>query len=124
MIHRASTLRASKTMQNRAFDNPKIEFVFNKTVERIYGHEKIVGVRPHGTLDGSETNLDLEGRFIAIRIDPRTHLVHGKLDFNPEGTTAVQGRSSRTSVPGVFAAGDVPNPTYRQAGTAAGSGTL
>ena len=70
------------------------------------------------------TNLDLEGRFIAIGIDPRTHLVHGKLDFNPDGTIAVQGRSSRTRVPGVFAAGDVFDPTYRRAVTAAGSGTL
>lgn len=124
VIHRASTLRASKTMQNRAFENPKIEFMFNKTVERIYGHEKVVGVRLRDTLDGSESTFDLEGLFIAIGADPRTHLVHGKLDFNSDGTVAVQGRSSRTSVPGVFAAGDVLDPTYRQAVTAAGSGTV
>ena len=124
VIHRASTLRASKVMQNRAFENPKIEFMFNKTVERIDGDEKVVGVRLRDTQDGSETTLDLEGLFIAIGADPRTHLVHGKLDFNSDGTVAVQGRSSRTSVPGVFAAGDVLDPTYRQAVTAAGSGTV
>ena len=124
VIHRGSTLRASKVMQNRAFDNPKIEFMFNKTVERIDGDENVVGVRLRDTLDGSETTLDLEGLFIAIGADPRTHLVHGKLDFNSDGTVAVQGRSSRTSVPGVFAAGDVLDPTYRQAVTAAGSGTV
>jgi len=124
VIHRASTLRASKVMQNRAFANPKIEFMFNKTVERVSGDEKVVGVRLRDTQDGSETTLDLEGLFIAIGADPRTHLVHGKLDFNSDGTIAVQGRSSRTSIPGVFAAGDVLDPTYRQAVTAAGSGTV
>ena len=124
VIHRAGTLRASKTMQNRAFDNPKIEFLFNKTVERIYGQEKVVGVQLRDTLNGGETTLDLQGLFIAIGADPRTHLVHGKLDFNSDGTVAVQGRSSRTSIAGVFAAGDVLDPTYRQAVTAAGSGTV
>lgn len=93
VIHRGPTLRASKTMQNRAFG-------------------------------GCETILDLQGLFIAIGADPRTHLVHGKLDFNPDGTIAVQERSSRTSVAGVFAAGDVLDSTYRQAVTAAGSGTV
>jgi thioredoxin reductase (NADPH) len=124
VIHRGPTLRASKTMQNRAFDNPKIEFLYNKTVEGIYGDEKVRGVQLRDARDGSETNLDLEGLFIAIGADPRTHLVHGKLDLDSDGTIAVQGRSSRTSVPGVFAAGDVLDATYRQAVTAAGSGTI
>ncbi len=124
VIHRGSTLRASKIMQDRASDDPKIEFMFNKTVERIDGDGNVVGARLRDTVDGSETTLDLEGLFIAIGADPRTHLVHGKLDFNSDGTVAVQDRTSRTSVPGVFAAGDVLDPTYRQAVTAAGSGAV
>ncbi len=124
VIHRSETLRASKTMQDRAIDNPKIEFIFNKTVQHIYGDGAVKGVGLVDTVDGSETTLDLDGLFIAIGADPRTHLVHGKLDFTPEGTIAVEGRSSRTSKAGVFAAGDVLDPTYRQAVTAAGSGTV
>ncbi len=124
VIHRSETLRASKTMQDRAFDNPKIEFVFNKVVERIYGDESVTGLGLRDTVDGTETTLDVNGLFIAIGADPRTHLVHGKLELTSEGTIAVDGRSSRTSVPGVFAAGDVLDPTYRQAVTAAGSGTV
>jgi thioredoxin reductase (NADPH) len=124
VIHRSAELRASKAMQDRAFANPKIEFLFNKTVQHIYGDQQVTGVGLIDTIDGSETTLDLSGLFIAIGADPRTHLVHGQLEFAPEGTISVQGRSSRTSVPGVFAAGDVVDPTYRQAVTAAGSGTV
>lgn len=124
VIHRNSTLRASKTMQDRALANPKIEFIFNKAIAHIYGDEAVTGVGLVDTVDGSETTLDLSGLFIAIGADPRTHLVHGKLEFNADGTIAVDGRSSRTSIAGVFAAGDVLDPTYRQAVTAAGSGTV
>jgi thioredoxin reductase (NADPH) len=124
VIHRNETLRASKTMQDRAADNPKIEFIFNKTVEHIYGDSAVTGVGLVDTVDGSETTLDLGGLFIAIGADPRTHLVHGIVDFTADGTIAVEGRSSRTNIPGVFAAGDVLDPTYRQAVTAAGSGTV
>jgi thioredoxin reductase (NADPH) len=124
VIHRSEELRASKAMQDRAHANPKIEFLFNKTVQHIYGDGQVTGVGLIDTVDGSETTLDVSGLFIAIGADPRTHLVHGQLELAPEGTIAVQGRSSRTSVPGVFAAGDVVDPTYRQAVTAAGSGTV
>ena len=124
VIHRSGTLRASKTMQDRSFENPKIEFLFNQTVEHIYGDEAVSGVGLRNTVDGSETTVDLSGLFIAIGADPRTHLVHGMLDFTAEGTIAVKGRSSRTKLAGVFAAGDVLDPTYRQAVTAAGSGTV
>jgi len=124
VIHRKDSLRASKTMQDRAFADPKIEFLWNKEVAHIYGDELVTGIGIVDTVDGTETTLDLSGLFIAIGADPRTHLVHGQLDLTAEGTIAVDGRSSRTNIPGVFAAGDVIDPTYRQAVTAAGSGTV
>ncbi|GAA4490148.1 thioredoxin-disulfide reductase [Microbacterium panaciterrae] len=124
VIHRKDTLRASKIMQDRAFANDKIEFVWNSAVEEVLGEDATTGVRLRNTVDGSTSELALDGLFIAIGNDPRTHLVHGKVDLTAEGTIWVDGRSSRTSVPGVFAAGDVLDPTYRQAVTAAGSGTV
>ncbi len=124
VIHRKDSLRASKAMQERAFNDPKIEFLWNKEVAHIYGDELVTGVGIVDTVDGTETTLDLSGLFIAIGADPRTHLVHGQLELNPDGTVAVDGRSSRTNITGVFAAGDVIDPTYRQAVTAAGSGTV
>jgi len=124
VIHRKDSLRASKVMQERAFTNPKIEFLWNKEVAHIYGDGLVTGVGLLDTVDGSETTIDLSGLFIAIGADPRTHLVHGQLDLTTEGTIAVDGRSSRTNIAGVFAAGDVIDPTYRQAVTAAGSGTV
>jgi thioredoxin reductase (NADPH) len=124
LIHRGETLRASKVMQDRAMADPKIEFIFNKTVEHIYGDDLVTGIGIVDTIDGTETTLDVSGLFIAIGADPRTHLVHGQLDLTTFGTIAVDGRSSRTNLRGVFAAGDVIDPTYRQAVTAAGSGTV
>ncbi|MET0989965.1 MAG: FAD-dependent oxidoreductase, partial [Glaciihabitans sp.] len=114
----------SKVMQDRALSNPKIEVLYNKRVEHIYGDTTVTGVGLIDTVDATETTLDLSGLFIAIGADPRTHLVHGQLDLTTFGTIAVDGRSSRTNLPGVFAAGDVIDPTYRQAVTAAGSGTV
>jgi len=124
VIHRKDSLRASKVMQERAFSNPKIEFLWNKEVASIFGEDLVTGVGLVDTVDGTETTLDLSGLFIAIGADPRTHLVHGQLTLNADGTIAVDGRSSRTNLRGVFAAGDVIDPTYRQAVTAAGSGTV
>lgn len=124
VIHRKDTLRASKIMQERAFANPKIEFIWNAEVTDILGDDAVAGVVLRDTTDGSTRELPLQGLFVAIGNDPRTHLVHDKLELTPEGTIWVDGRSSRTSVPGVFAAGDVIDPTYRQAATAAGSGTV
>jgi len=124
VIHRKDELRASKVMQDRAFADPKIEFLWNKEVAHIYGEGLVNGVGLIDTVDGSETTVNLGGLFIAIGADPRTHLVHGQLDLTTEGTIAVQGRTSRTNLTGVFAAGDVIDPSYRQAVTAAASGTV
>ncbi|MDR6199884.1 thioredoxin reductase (NADPH) [Microbacterium sp. SORGH_AS428] len=124
VIHRRDELRASKIMQERAIANEKIEFVWNSEVVDILGDEAVTGVVLKDTVDGSTRELELQGVFVAIGNDPRTKLVHGQLDLTPEGTIWVDGRSSRTSMPGVFAAGDVIDPTYRQAVTAAASGTI
>ena len=124
VIHRKDSLRASKIMQDRAFANDKIEFVWNAEVAGITGADAVDGLRLRDTVTGDESTLDIGGLFVAIGNDPRTHLVHGQLDLTPEGTIAVAGRSSKTSQAGVFAAGDVVDPTYRQAVTAAASGTV
>jgi thioredoxin reductase (NADPH) len=122
VVHRRDALRASHIMQQRAFNDPKISFVWNSEVTAIHGDTAVTGVELRDTFTGERRDLMLDGLFVAIGHDPRTHLVHGKLDLTSEGTIAVQGRSSRTSVDGVFAAGDVVDPHYRQAITAAGSG--
>ena len=124
VIHRRDELRASKIMQDRAFANEKIEFVWNSEVADVLGDDAVSGLLLRDTVDGSTRELPVTGVFVAIGNDPRTHLVHGSLDLTEHGTVWVDGRSSRTSVPGVFAAGDVIDPTYRQAVTAAGSGTV
>jgi thioredoxin reductase (NADPH) len=124
VIHRKDSLRASATMRERAFSNPKIMFHWNKEITHIYGTDLVTGVGLVDTVDGSRTTMDLSGVFIAIGADPRTHLVHGQLDLTAEGTIAVEGRSSRTNIPGVFAAGDVIDATYKQAVTAAASGVV
>lgn len=124
VIHRRDELKASKTMQDRAFANEKIEFIWNAEVVEMIGSSGLTSALLRDTTTGEELELPLDGLFVAIGSDPRVHLVHGKLDLTAEGTIAVEGRSSRTSVPGVFAAGDVIDPTYRQAVTAAASGTI
>lgn len=124
VIHRSETLRASKIMQDRAKANPKIEFVWNSAIETINGETALASVTLKNTVTGDLSELALDGLFIAIGNDPRTQLVHGQLDLTPEGTIAVNGRTSKTKLTGVFAAGDVIDPTYRQAITAAASGTV
>ncbi|MEB4614882.1 thioredoxin-disulfide reductase [Leucobacter sp. M11] len=123
VIHRREGLKASKIMQQRAFDNEKIEFVWNSTVSGISGDDSVTGLTLTDTVTGETSTLDIDGLFIAIGNDPRTQLIHGVLDLNSDGTVWVDGRTSKTSLPGVFAAGDVIDPSYRQAITAAGSGT-
>ncbi|EWT04318.1 thioredoxin reductase, partial [Intrasporangium chromatireducens Q5-1] len=124
LIHRRDEFRASKIMQRRAFDNAKIEVIWNSEVAELKGQGQLSGVVLRDLVTRDTRELALDGLFIAIGNDPRTHLIHGKLDLTSQGTIAVDGRSSRTSVPGIFAAGDVIDPTYRQAVTAAASGTV
>jgi thioredoxin reductase (NADPH) len=111
-------------MADRALVHEKISFVWNSTVDDVIGEEKVTGLKVKNLLDGSISDLAVTGVFVAIGNDPRTDLVRDVLDLTPEGTIAVEGRSSRTSIPGVFAAGDVVDPTYRQAITASGSGCV
>ena len=124
VVHRRDTLRASKIMADRALAHEKISFVWNTGVEDVLGQDKVTGLRLKNLVDGTETELAVTGVFVAIGNDPRTDLVKGKLDLTAEGTIAVEGRTSKTSIKGVFAAGDVIDPTYRQAITASGSGCV
>jgi thioredoxin reductase (NADPH) len=124
VIHRKDTLKASKIMQQRSFDNPKIEFIWNSTIAELVGDDQLTGVVLENTVDGSKTDLPLEGLFIAIGNDPRVWLVENQVKLSKERFIEVDGRSSKTSLPGVFACGDVIDPTYRQAITAAGSGCV
>ena len=124
IIHRRDSLKASKIMQQRSFDNPKIEFVWNSAVAELKGDAKLEGVVLEDTETGEKTDLALEGLFIAIGNDPRVDLVENQVELTPDRFIKVDGRTSKTSLPGVFASGDVIDPTYRQAITAAGSGCV
>jgi thioredoxin reductase (NADPH) len=124
VIHRRDTLKASKIMQDRAFANPKIEFIWNKGVEELLGDPKLTGIKLKDTVTGEESQMDLDGLFIAIGNDPRVWLVENQLELTAEKFIKVDGRSSKTTIEGVFACGDVIDPTYRQAITAAGSGCV
>jgi thioredoxin reductase (NADPH) len=124
VIHRRDSLKASKIMQKRSFDNPKIEFIWNSAVSELKGDAKLTGVVLENTQTGEKRDLDLDGLFIAIGNDPRVWLVENQVELTAERFIKVEGRSSKTSLPGVFACGDVIDPTYRQAITAAGSGCV
>ncbi|MBT2468223.1 thioredoxin-disulfide reductase [Streptomyces sp. ISL-66] len=123
VVHRRSTLRASKVMQNRAFTDDKISFAFDSEIAEIKEKDgMLAGVVLRDTFTGKLRDLDVTGLFIAIGHDPRTELFTRQLDLDDEGYLKVQAPSTRTSLPGVFAAGDVVDRTYRQAITAAGTG--
>jgi len=125
IIHRRDELRASKIMQERAFANPKIEFLWNTVVTDIVGEQQVEGVEVSNVVDGSESVLDVTGLFIAIGHRPNTDLFVGQLDMD-EATGYLRTRpdSARTNVEGVFACGDVQDDIYRQAITAAGTGCM
>jgi thioredoxin reductase (NADPH) len=122
LIHRREEFRASKIMLERAKANPKITFLTNTAVTEVEGEPKVTGIRLQDTVTGEESKLAVTGVFVAIGHDPRSALVGGKVDLDDEGYVRVKGRTTSTSIDGVFAAGDLVDHTYRQAITAAGSG--
>jgi len=122
LIHRREEFRASKIMLERARANEKIKFLTNTGVTEIEGDPKVSGVRLRNTVTGEESKLAVTGVFVAIGHDPRSDLVRGQVDLDPEGYVLTKGRTTSTSVDGVFAAGDLVDHTYRQAITAAGTG--
>jgi thioredoxin reductase (NADPH) len=111
-------------MADRALANPKIEVIWNHEVAALLGEPKLTGVTIKNTVDASTRDLTLDGLFIAVGNDPRVWLVENQVELTAEKFIQVEGRSSKTSLPGVFAAGDVIDPTYRQAITAAATGCV
>ena len=124
LIHRRDSFKASKTMQERVINNPKIEIVYNTAVDELLGDVNLTGLKLKNTVDGSVSEIPIDGLFIAVGSDPRVWLVENQLELTSEKFIQVEGRTSKTSLPGVFAAGDVIDPSYRQAITAAGSGCV
>ena len=124
LIHRRDTLRASKIMQQRAFDNPKIEFAWNSVVVDVVGGTKVEALALRDTVTGEERDLPVTGVFIAIGHRPNTDLFTDQLDMDDAGYLVTGADRSTTNIEGVFACGDVQDHTYRQAVTAAGSGCM
>jgi thioredoxin reductase (NADPH) len=122
LVHRREEFRASKIMLNRARANDKIRFLTNKAVTAIEGETGVTGLRLRDTVTGEESTLAVTGAFVAIGHDPRSDLVSGQVEMDPDGYVLTRGRSTHASVDGVFAAGDLVDRTYRQAVTAAGTG--
>ncbi len=122
LIHRRDSFRASKIMVDRASANPKIEFLFNHEVIDVLGEDKVIGLKLKNTVSGEESVKEFTGLFVAIGHLPRSELVVGQVELNSDGYVQVEGRSTKTKIPGVFACGDLVDFTYRQAITAAGSG--
>ena len=122
LIHRRDELRASRIMQQRAKDDPKIEFVWNSQVVDILGDDKVTGLKIKDTITGKEKNLELTGLFVAIGHEPRSELLKGQIDLDPNGYVVAKTGSTKTNIEGVFACGDLVDHVYRQAITAAGTG--
>ncbi|MCX6540060.1 MAG: thioredoxin-disulfide reductase [Actinobacteria bacterium] len=124
LIHRRDSLRASKIMQDRAFNNPKIEMLWNTTVTDLAGTDKLEGAMVRNVITGEESLLPVTGLFVAIGHRPNTDLFSGVLDMEDNGYLITKPGSTYTNIDGVFACGDVQDHTYRQAITAAGSGCM
>jgi thioredoxin reductase (NADPH) len=124
IIHRRDKFRASKVMVDRVLSNPKVRPLWNKRVVEVLGYDFITGVRLEDTVTGARSLLELGGLFVAIGHTPNTGFLNGQLELTPGGYIKVQGGRTATSVPGVYAAGDVMDDYYRQAITAAGTGCM
>ncbi|MDX5357640.1 MAG: thioredoxin-disulfide reductase [Rhodobacterales bacterium] len=127
VIHRRDSFRAEKIMQDRLFKNPKVDVLWNHTVEEILGTEAplgVTGVRARNVQTGAETVVPCDGFFVAIGHAPASDLVKDQLELHSGGYVKVEPGSTRTSIPGVFAAGDLTDHTYRQAVTSAGMGCM
>jgi len=124
VVHRRDELRASKIMQERAFANPKIEFAWNSTVTEILGDTKVSGLRLQNTVSGATSELPVNGFFVAIGHEPNSALLKGQVELEDNGYVKTFDGTTRTSVDGVFACGDVQDDYYRQAVTSAGSGCM
>jgi thioredoxin reductase (NADPH) len=122
VVHRRDEFRASKIMLNRARSNDKIRFITNSVVVAVEGDTTVAGLRLRDTSTGEESTFAVTGVFVAIGHDPRSELVRGALDLDPDGYVLVQDNTTHTSLDGVFAAGDLVDRSYRQAVTAAGTG--
>jgi thioredoxin reductase (NADPH) len=122
VVHRRDALRASAIMQDRARSNPKIRFAWDSVVTEVVGEDRVAGIKLRNVKTGEESFLEVSGIFVAIGHDPRSELFTGQLEKDEEGYLIVDQPSTRTAIPGVFAAGDVVDHTYRQAVTAAGTG--
>ena len=124
LVHRRDSLRASKIMQDRAFANDKLSFVWNSTVTELLGEDRLEGAVIENVLTGEQSTLAVTGLFVAIGHRPNTDLFKGVLEMEDSGYLVTQPGSTYTNIPGVFACGDVQDHTYRQAITAAGSGCM
>jgi thioredoxin reductase (NADPH) len=122
IVHRRDTLRASKIMQDRATSDPKITFAWDSDVAEMQGEDRVTGLKLRNVKSGTESVLPATGVFVAIGHDPRSELFKGQLETDDDGYLLVEQPSTRTAIPGVFAAGDVVDRHYRQAVTAAGTG--
>ena len=122
LVHRRDSLRASKIMQDRALANPKIKFAWDSVVEEVLGTDRVTGLRLRNVKTGADSVLPVTGMFVAIGHDPRSELFTGQLPVDDEGYLLVEHPTTRTTIDGVFAAGDVVDRIYRQAVTAAGTG--
>jgi len=122
IVHRREEFRASKIMLSRAQDNDKIRFLTNTVAAEVLGEDSVRGLALRNTVTGEQSVLDVTGVFVAIGHDPRSDLVRGQVELDPDGYVLVRGHTTSTSIEGVFAAGDLVDRTYRQAVTAAGTG--